>query len=350
MRNLPIISIITPSYNQGEFLEECIKSVLSQSYENFEFIIIDGGSTDNSVEIIKSYEKHLTYWVSEKDDGQSDAINKGFKLATGEIVAWINSDDFYYQGAFECIKNQYMENPYASFYFGNGNRVDLNGKLKSKFYAEGTPDFNLDALVYGLNYILQPVTFMNHVSLKEVGYLDKMLHYGMDSDLWLKLAKQRPPQKVEQVLAATREYDNTKTSTGSFERAEELRLISYKYSNCPITPGALLYYLDTLNNYLNDSKSPFQPWFKSDLILFWEVAAENLQAFNAGVDGTPLLCSDEEPSNGSSDQSRVSLSGRIQQLKDTLDLENRKFEEASKELSKLKNNLFIRMLIKLKLA
>ena len=96
MQKIPKISIITPSYNQGEFLEDCIKSVLMQNYQNFEYIIIDGGSTANSVDIIKSYEEHLTYWVSESDDGQSDAINKVIKLDRGDVDGWLNSDDCYY--------------------------------------------------------------------------------------------------------------------------------------------------------------------------------------------------------------------------------------------------------------
>src|SRR5687768_13083798 len=101
--NSPKISIITPSYNQGRFIEETILSVINQNYPNLEYIIIDGGSTDNTVEIIRKYEQHLAYWVSEKDGGQSEAINKGFKKATGDIVCWINSDDFFMPGALSKV-------------------------------------------------------------------------------------------------------------------------------------------------------------------------------------------------------------------------------------------------------
>jgi len=284
----PKISIITPSYNQDEFLSECIESVLNQDYPNLEYIIIDGGSTDGSVNIIKKYEKHIDYWISEEDSGQSDAINKGFKLATGDIVAWINSDDFYYPGTFELIEKEYSSTPEASFYYGNGNRVDRKGVIKSLFYREGTPDFSLEALIYGLNYILQPVTFIRHAALIEVGYLDQKLHYGMDSDLWIRLASLCSPKKLMDVLAATREYGDTKTSTGSFERVEELRRIAEKYSSCPLTPGVLLYYLDTLNNYLNVDDHPFMYSFQNEVIKFWRVAAENLSSFNTGPDGIPM--------------------------------------------------------------
>src|SRR5262245_32047801 len=120
----PKISIITPSYNQAHFLETCITSVLSQEYSDLEYIIIDGGSTDGSVEIIKKYENQITFWVSEPDEGQSHAINKGFQRATGAIVAWLNSDDFYLPGALTAVAEAHRSAPHASFYFGDGWRVD----------------------------------------------------------------------------------------------------------------------------------------------------------------------------------------------------------------------------------
>ena len=112
---LPKISIITPSYNQGQFLEICIQSVLNQKYPKLEYIIIDGASTDESVDIIKKYAGNLAYWISAPDEGQSDAINKGFAHSTGDVIAWLNSDDFYLDGAFEAIAKAYQENPAASF-------------------------------------------------------------------------------------------------------------------------------------------------------------------------------------------------------------------------------------------
>src|SRR5450759_2806690 len=118
------ISVITPSYNQGQFLEETILSVINQNYPNLEYFIIDGGSTDNSIEIIKKYEKHLTYWVSEKDNGQAHAINKGFKKATGDIVCWINSDDLLIQGAINTISNYFSRNPDVQFINGYTLRID----------------------------------------------------------------------------------------------------------------------------------------------------------------------------------------------------------------------------------
>lgn len=117
---LPKISIVTPSFNQGKYLEKTILSVLEQDYPNLEYIIIDGGSTDNSVEIIKKYEKHLAYWVSEPDRGQSHAINKGFGHATGEILGWLNSDDYYAPGAPQAIAEAFLANPDVGAIVGAG--------------------------------------------------------------------------------------------------------------------------------------------------------------------------------------------------------------------------------------
>ena len=123
------ISIVTPSYNQGHFIEETIKSVLDQQYSNLEYIIIDGGSTDNSVEVIKKYAKHLTYWVSEPDRGQSHAINKGFHRATGECLTWLNSDDWYVNDALKVFADGLQSNPHFGMVVGAGTIVDANSRV-----------------------------------------------------------------------------------------------------------------------------------------------------------------------------------------------------------------------------
>src|SRR5512134_129792 len=125
----PKISIVTPSFNQGKYLERTIRSVIEQDYPNLEYIIIDGGSTDESVEIIRKYEKHLAYWVSEPDRGQSHAINKGFDRATGEIFGWLNSDDWYVPGALKAVAEAFAANPEAGAVVGAGEMVDEEGKL-----------------------------------------------------------------------------------------------------------------------------------------------------------------------------------------------------------------------------
>ena len=143
----PKISIITPSYNQGKYLEQTILSVISQNYPNYEYLIIDGKSTDNSVEIIKKHEKHLSFWVSEKDNGQSHALNKGFKLATGDIFCWINSDDFFYPGIFNKMASEFLNNSDVFFIHGYQNHVDEFGiKLYETYPTCKNPK---KAILYG---------------------------------------------------------------------------------------------------------------------------------------------------------------------------------------------------------
>lgn len=284
---LPKITVITPSYNQVEFLEECISSVLDQKYPKLEYIIIDGGSTDGSIEIIKKYEDKVSFWVSEPDAGQSDAINKGLKKCTGKLVSWLNADDFYFPGALSAVAETYLQNPNASFYFGNGWRVDKKGKIKGRFFPTDQLVFNREALILGLNYILQPATFINSTDLLKVGYLNPSLKFGMDTDLWIRLSEIRPPQPIPEFIAATREYGLTKTATGGFERVEELRRIAEKYSGLSMTPGVLCYFLDTLNNMLPRLERVFPSSFRRQIEAFWAEVANLMEDFGARPDGFP---------------------------------------------------------------
>lgn len=244
----PLITVVTPSLNQGEFLESCMQSVLGQNYPNLEYIVIDGGSTDGSVEIIKSHEEHLCYWVSESDNGQSHAINKGFMRAEGVLVTWLNADDFLYSGALHAMAEAWQNSPGASFYWGNGNRVRKDGTKRFSHYPDEDIYFDRDVLINGLNYILQPATFINGKVLKSINYLDEKLNYAMDTDLWIRLSDKSEPVRVEACIAANREYEETKSSSGSFKRAEELRRVAERYSGISVTPGALWYYLHTLRD------------------------------------------------------------------------------------------------------
>jgi glycosyltransferase involved in cell wall biosynthesis len=280
--------VVTPSYNQGRFLEECIRSVLFQDYTDLEYIIIDGGSTDDSLDILARYADRIAHWVSEPDGGQSDAINKGFRAATGDLVAWLNADDFYLPGALAAVAEAYRRRPDASFYFGDGLRVDEAGRTLGRFAPEGNDTFDRDALVYGLNYILQPATFINRRYLAGADPLDVDLCYGLDTDLWIRLSAAAPPVPLTACLAASREYQTTKTASGSFARAEELRRIAEKYSGLPLTPGALCYYLDTLHRLACQRPDAYPPAFRTDVEWFWKVVRGFMKHYGARFDGFPL--------------------------------------------------------------
>lgn len=292
-RQWPRISVITPSYNQGQFLGECLDSVFRQGYPDLEVLVIDGGSTDGSVGIIKANEARLAYWCSEPDAGQGAAINKGLRLATGELVAWLNADDFYLPGALAHVARAYRQNPRASFYFGDGLRVDKSGDSVGAFFPSGNVSFDLRALVYGLNCLLQPATFINRAKLSEVGPLNPALRYGLDTDLWIRLAAHAPPSPVAAPLAVSREYPETKTATGSFARVEELRQIAERHGGVAMTPGALCYFLDTLLRLALERRDIFPESYEQSIRTFWGATATLLADYGAGPDGFPL--SDRQP-------------------------------------------------------
>lgn len=180
---LPKISIITPSYNQGEFIEQTIRSVILQNYPNLEYIVIDGGSNDNTIEIIRKYEKWITYWVSEKDEGQSHAINKGIEKSTGDIFNWLNSDDYYYKDCFEHLAESFSSDD-VYIVAGNYRFFDNTGESEDKMI-----DFRLrEALEETIAYVLmnQPSTFFRLDKFKSLGKLDQNLSYVMDQDIWKK--------------------------------------------------------------------------------------------------------------------------------------------------------------------
>ena len=189
MPNLPLVSIITPSFNQARYLEATINSVLGQDYPRIEYIIVDGGSTDESAAIIKKHEGRLAWWVSEQDKGQTDAINKGFNRATGDILAWINSDDTYNPGAVSAAVKYLLENPEVAMVYADCNFIDENDRVIGKFNAAQT-DYR--RLREGYVHIPQQTMFFRAKYWKELGPLDPSFYFAMDYDLWTRIAAHAP--------------------------------------------------------------------------------------------------------------------------------------------------------------
>jgi len=206
----PKISIVTPSYNQAQFLERTILSVLNQNYPNLEYIIIDGGSTDGSVEIIKKYEKYLTYWVSEKDNGQADAINKGFSKSSGEILAYINSDDVYLPGVFLKIVKIFNENPKTDLVFGNIMFIDANDNFIGELRF--TP-FNIETLIYEGGNLHQTGTFWTRKIYDKVGGFNPKYTFCMDFDFFCRVAEVGSMVHIRDYLSCFRIHEKAKSST-----------------------------------------------------------------------------------------------------------------------------------------
>lgn len=224
----PKITIVTPSFNQGEFLEETILSIVNQNYPNLEYIIIDGGSSDNSVEIIKKYEKHLHYWVSENDYGQSHAINKGFGKATGVILNWINSDDLLCENALSSIANAYLKRKNDNLIIiGNGYEVDENSSIISKRNVEKDENSRFGLKIKG-KPIQQSIFFTRNV-LFESGGINPLLKFPMDIDLYYKFGYLNPEIiTIPDFLGSFRKHTNSKTVSQDYKMLlEKINLIKY---------------------------------------------------------------------------------------------------------------------------
>jgi glycosyltransferase involved in cell wall biosynthesis len=207
----PRISIVTPSYNQGQFIEATIRSVLLQGYPNLEYIIIDGGSTDGTVEIIKKYEPWLTYWVSEKDRGQANAINKGIKQTSGNILAWINSDDLYRPDTFAIVANRFSGHELLDLLWGRCQVI--NNESKPLFISDRSR-YTRHTLSWGIGALPQPATFWSRRVWQDTGGLRENFFYAMDYDLWIRIALLPYSHllPVSEVLAVFREQQNQKTA------------------------------------------------------------------------------------------------------------------------------------------
>jgi len=182
---LPLVSIVTPSYNQAQFLESTIRSVLEQDYPNIEYIVVDGGSTDGSAEIIRRYADRMAWWVSEKDRGQTDAINKGFAHATGSIHAWLNSDDTYEPHSISEVVEYLQAHPDVGMVYGDSNYIDEQGRVIGRFRAAQT---DRRRLLQGYVHIPQQSSFWRGDLWKQLGPLDPGFDYAMDYDLWVRFA------------------------------------------------------------------------------------------------------------------------------------------------------------------
>ncbi len=245
------ISIITPSYNQGNYLEQTIDSILSQDYPNKELIIVDGGSTDNSVEIIKKYEKHLAWWVSEKDRGQTHAINKGLARVTGDIFNWINSDDYLEKGSLGAVA-QAFQNPSVDVACGFTHCFyDESGKT-SHTYQMGIGKTTTDTL---LNIVMsQPATFYKTKVVRDLGGVNESLHFAFDDELWLRyLLKygQDHVVKIDKVLAHFRLHETSK-SVDLVDKFFPERMAAYtQIANQTGLPDFLISKLaaESVNNY-----------------------------------------------------------------------------------------------------
>ncbi|MBF0392246.1 MAG: glycosyltransferase [Alphaproteobacteria bacterium] len=266
-------SIVTPSLNQARFLDACLDSVTAQGWPDVEHWVIDGGSTDGTREILERRRGQLAGFVCEPDGGAADAINKGLARVTGDVVAWLNADDFLLPGALARVAQAFRAHPDASFVFGNGMRAAEDGALTEPFFP-APPRFDRRALAEGLNYVLQPATFINGAALRRVGPLDAGLRWGFDWDLWLRLSALAEPVAIDATLAASREYEATLTASGGFPRAEELRRIAERHSGKPMTRGALCYFLDTLFKETGRPQGGLDPRLAPPLVELWKAVQD----------------------------------------------------------------------------
>ncbi len=228
----PLVTIVTPSYNQADYLEETIRSVLAQSYPRLEYLIVDGGSIDGSVEIIQKYAHRLAWWVSEPDQGQTDAINKGFARAQGDILAWLNSDDTYQPQAVAEAVGYLQAHPEAGMVYGDANLVNTVGQVIGRFPARQT-DYH--RLRRGYVHIPQQAAFFRASLWRRVGPLDPTFFFAMDYDLWVRLARVSALHYVPRLWANFRLHGGGKSVISDDRCWPEMLRVHYREGGSPFS-------------------------------------------------------------------------------------------------------------------
>lgn len=226
------ISIVTPSYNQLSFLKETIHSIHSQQVDvEMEHIIVDGGSTDGTVEYLESLGNKVR-WVSERDNGQADAVNKGIRMAGGEIIGWLNSDDVYRPGALQAVVSHFRKNPGCRWVYGRCRIIDIDGTEQWKWITH-YKNLRLRKFTYSKllreNFISQPAVFFRKDLAEQAGMLNTGLHYTMDYDLWLRFAQLSPAGIINEYLADFRRHGQSKSEQGFRDQFYEQYAVALKY-------------------------------------------------------------------------------------------------------------------------
>ena len=265
----PRITVVTPSYNQAEFLEETLRSVLLQHYPNLEYIVIDGGSTDGSVDILKKYDRFVTSWVSEPDKGQSHAINKGFARSRGEILCWLNSDDMLAPGALARVAGILSDTSSRGWLIGSSNTIDRDGHcIGTRACPTVSPNFLFD---WPETWFPQQSTFWTRPLWEAAGPLDENLHYVMDLALWLAMFDTTPPICVPDVLSYYRFHEAAKCSSNSAAIPQDLMAAYANYfhhhsqAHRPNTDRAL-YLGEKILYWARESYNTQHVHFRNDLI------------------------------------------------------------------------------------
>lgn len=222
----PSITVVTPSYNQARFLEATLRSVLEQRYPNLEYMVMDGGSDDGSVDIIKRFEGQLSYWVSEADEGQTDALIKGFSRATGDILCWLNSDDLFEPWTLQEVARYFTGNSKAQAVYGDATWIDIEGRpIRSK----KEHPFDRFIWMYYYNYVPQPSTFWRRALYEEVGGLDPDYQLAMDADLWARFAERCTIAHVGRRWSRMRSYPEQRNQRYRDQSLREDRRIRERY-------------------------------------------------------------------------------------------------------------------------